>query len=227
MNATRAARAARAVNIAAFAAVCVAASSVIFSASAQTSIEERRQRMAAHNAASGNVSNVGDAGKDSIRIKEALNQDNTGLTYRKNGDIDKAIAAYAKAIALDSTKNLFYRHRGEAFVAKGDKAAAMRDFSSAIKFGRDAYDYNRRGGLYMDAEDYDAAIKDYTEAVRLSPGNAEYKDNLAAVKAKRGTIKIAFTSPRTASRSGYAVGACVTSESRKIDRVVVTVNGSA
>jgi len=216
---------ARAVYRAAATAVCVfiAVSAFASSVSAQ-SIEERRRRVAEHNAASGNNAA---ARPDTARAKEALFQDKTGATYKKNGEIDKAISAYTKAISLDSTKHLYYRHRGEAFLdGKGDHAAAIRDFSTAIRLGGDAYDYKLRGDAYMAAEDYDAATTDYTEAVRLAPNAAEYKESLAKVKAMRSKIKITFNSPLAATRSNYVVSACVKSESRKVDRVTVTVNGS-
>jgi len=207
--------------------ICVITSALMSPLNAQTqtpTLEERRQKVAAHNAASGNTSVTG---HDSTRIKEARFSDKSGTTYKKNGDNDKAIAAFSKAIALDTVNHLYYRHRGEVYAVKGDVASAVRDFTKAIQLGRDALDYKCRGDVYMAADDYEAAMRDYEEAVRLAPGVALYSEVLAKAKTMRSNIKITFTSPRVSSRSAYALGACIKSESRKVDKVVVTVNGSA
>ena len=114
-----------------------------------------------------------------------------GIAYQLKGDLEAAIADYAKAIALNPKDALAYNNRAVANVQKGDLDAAIADYNKAIALNpKDALAYRNRGNAYFHKHDLDAAIADYNKAIALDPkdalayynqGNAyQYKGDLDA-----------------------------------------------
>jgi tetratricopeptide (TPR) repeat protein len=50
-----------------------------------------------------------------------------------DGQHDKAIAAYSKAIKLDPKYSFSYLGRGDAYLAKGDRTRALQDYERAAR----------------------------------------------------------------------------------------------
>jgi len=63
----------------------------------------------------------------------AWSHTNRGMAYVYKGDIDKALADFNKAVALDPTYALALVDRGTAYDNKGDHARAIVDFDAALK----------------------------------------------------------------------------------------------
>jgi len=164
-----------------------------------------------------------------------------GDAFFKKKDFDKAVNSYTMAINIEPNNEKYYLYRGMAYYEQGDYGRANKDFTSAInhsvvKIVDDntyALCYGSRGHSYYALGKYAEAVRDYEEAVRFNPGNGAYKQSLAAAKAMlasppaNNSVKITFTSPATSPRSDYAVRACVKAGGRVVDRVSLTVNGSA
>jgi tetratricopeptide (TPR) repeat protein len=95
------------------------------------------------------------------------------LAYHGNGQYDRAISDYNKAIRIDPRHAAAYYHRGHAYADKGqyDYDRAISDFSKAIKINpKYATAYYNRGLAYAQAKgEYDRAISDYSKAIELSP----------------------------------------------------------
>lgn len=73
----------------------------------------------------------------------------------KTGDEAKAIAYFNRANALDD---------------KGDRDAAIADYTASIKLKADYVEsYLNRGLTYAKKKDYDSAIADFTRAIALKP----------------------------------------------------------
>ena len=60
-----------------------------------------------------------------------------GGIWRKKGNLDKALAAYDRALAADQSAPNTYNLRAEVYAAKGDRKRAMADISRALKFSWD------------------------------------------------------------------------------------------
>ena len=60
---------------------------------------------------------------------------NMGNVYAKNGEIDKAIAAYSQAIRKDKDLAEAYFNRGLLYIYTGQKALANADLSKAGELG--------------------------------------------------------------------------------------------
>jgi tetratricopeptide (TPR) repeat protein len=67
-----------------------------------------------------------------------------------------------------------YNDSGLAHFNKGDFAAAITDYTKAIRLNpEEAIAYYNRGSAHHKNGDFDAAITDFTEAIRLNPEYAE------------------------------------------------------
>jgi len=100
----------------------------------------------------------------------SVNSYKSGNAALDNGDFDRAIMEYSKAIQLDPNNALAYTRRGEAYYYKGDYDKAITDYDQAIRIDANyAVAYNNRGHVYRNQGNYDRAIADLDQAIRLNP----------------------------------------------------------
>jgi len=91
-----------------------------------------------------------------------------GNSYATQGEFEKAIDEFTKAIALNPKLAVPYYNRGNAYLHRKDPGKAITDYSQAIEIEpRDPQYYNNRGAAHLMAENYRAAVTDFTEAIRL------------------------------------------------------------
>ena len=108
--------------------------------------------------------------RDQTEAGSAPLYNDRGIAYDDEGDYDRAIADFSKAIALRPDYAEAYNNRGTAYHRKANEAQAISDFSRAIQlkptYAR-AY-YNRAVTRHITG-DKDGAKSDYYEAVKLNP----------------------------------------------------------
>jgi len=107
---------------------------------------------------------------------------NRGHAFKNQGDRDRAIADYNKAILLDPQSRISYLQRSATYYDKGDFDRAIADASAAIRLDpKDAAAYEMRGTAYDSEGNRELAIADYSEAIRLDPNvsRAYYNRGLA------------------------------------------------
>ncbi len=96
----------------------------------------------------------------------------------QEGDYDGAIAAYTKAIALNSKDAVACNNRGAAYAKKGEYDRAITDYNKAIALNpKNANAYSNRGSIYYRKGEHDRAIKDHDEAIVLNPKHAKAYNN--------------------------------------------------
>jgi len=112
----------------------------------------------------------------------------SGEKFYKEGNYDKAIAEYSRAISLKSDYADAYASRGNARRKKGDLDRAIEDYTRAlgVKSGY-AEVYNYRGYVYARKGNLEKAIADYTQAIRYRADYADAYFNRAYVYAQQGS----------------------------------------
>lgn len=97
-----------------------------------------------------------------------------GIAYSERCEHDLAIAAFDKAIELESDDINAHYNRGLAYMRKGEVDKALADYSGAIQFKRNyAEAYNNRGVAYQKKGEIIYAVQDYSTAIGLNPELAE------------------------------------------------------
>ncbi len=96
-----------------------------------------------------------------------------GQIWRRKGDIDKAIAAYDRGIAVDERPALGYRLRAEAYIAKGDRKRAYADIAKALGLAWSINGLRVRGTLRLEDGDFDGAIADANGIFKIEAENRD------------------------------------------------------
>ena len=109
----------------------------------------------------------------SFAQNSAVDHFNRGIEQRNDGEYEKAIAEFTKAIQLDPKMADSYYERGSALLTlETDLDAALRDFSKAIELNKKHYDaYFNRGTLFEKKKEWDKAIADFTSYITLDPAD--------------------------------------------------------
>ena len=92
-----------------------------------------------------------------------------GVLYRRQGQLQKAIREFDRAIELESSPNVYYG-RGITYEKLGDLPRALADFSKAIELSPGfAEAYHKRAGTYAAMRAHEKAIRDFSEVLQLRP----------------------------------------------------------
>ena len=112
-----------------------------------------------------------------------------GNEHFQQGDNNKAIEEYSKAIRLDPHEGKAYFNRGLAYDNKGEFDRAINDYNAAIRLDpQDADAYYNRGVCYYNNDEYDKAIADNHEVIRLDPQYANAYFNRGRAYHQKGDI---------------------------------------
>ena len=126
---------------------------------------------------SGFIFTIAAFGQNAGNAVEAYNR---GLEFQDQGDVQRALAAYDKAISLNPKMLDAYNNRANLKLANGDIGGALADLSKVIELtpGHPLSFYNR-GNIYLERNDYDLAIADFTKAIDILNGLTNAYDKKA------------------------------------------------
>jgi tetratricopeptide (TPR) repeat protein len=103
---------------------------------------------------------------DSIEAQVALDQ---GFDHAIDGDFDKALVEFERAIELDPELAAAYDARGTIWLEREELDGAMQDYNRAIELDPEmGLYYADRGLVYTRMGETDKAIGDYEKAIELS-----------------------------------------------------------
>lgn len=95
---------------------------------------------------------------------------NMGVTYSENGEYDKAIEYYKKAIQLNPGDQGAYYNLGNTYFIRRDYTNAIACFQNAIQLKPDSDDaYVGMGNALREQGNADKAIESYQKAISLRP----------------------------------------------------------
>jgi tetratricopeptide (TPR) repeat protein len=118
----------------------------------------------------------------------------SGVEKQAKGDLDGAIADFAKVIELAPKEADAYFNRGTAETGKSDWDGAIADFDIAVQLKPEYADaYGWRGVVKEAKGDLDGALADYNKAIELNPGLAKAYDHRGKVKQAKGDQDGAMT----------------------------------
>lgn len=93
-----------------------------------------------------------------------------GNAYDREGDYDRAIADFTKAIELDAKDAAAYNNRGISYRHEGEDDRAIADYTKAIELDPQyANAYVNRGNAFEAKRDHSRAIADYSKAIEINP----------------------------------------------------------
>jgi tetratricopeptide (TPR) repeat protein len=93
-----------------------------------------------------------------------------GLIQHDAAEYDEAIAAFDKALALESDYEAAYYNRGNAYAAQGRQDRAIRDYNASLRLSpRDPVTLNAKGEAYRQVDDYPRAIEELDAAIEGDP----------------------------------------------------------
>ncbi len=95
---------------------------------------------------------------------------NRAKAYYDQGNVDRAMADYNRAIELNTDDELAYTDRGFLYTQQGNSAKAMSDFDKAIKINP-VYPmaYYDRGLAFEAQKNVSQAFNSFTKAIELNP----------------------------------------------------------
>ena len=109
-----------------------------------------------------------------------------GQLYASTGDLDKALAAFDRALAARADFVPALVHRGDVFMVRTDPTRAAADYEKAVKLApKNAMAQFKLGSAYQMLGRLDAAEKQYRAAIGLDEKLAAAYNNLAALSVER------------------------------------------
>jgi tetratricopeptide (TPR) repeat protein len=121
--------------------------------------------------------------------------------WEQEGQHDKAIADYTRAIAAWPEWSPPYEDRGEIYLAQGEPARAVEDFTQAIRYGNPVvidYRYVRRGVAYAAVGQYDNELLDVEHVLEDDPTNSLAWEVRGQIEAARDNRDAAIADFHTA-----------------------------
>ena len=117
----------------------------------------------------------------------AVIYNNRAGVFRSEGEYDRAILEYNKAIEIDPNYASAYMNRGKTYADKGEFDRAILEYNKAIEIDpRYATAYFNRGIAYANKDEYVRAILDYTKAIEIDPRFTEAYYNRGMIYANKG-----------------------------------------
>ncbi|HNS21455.1 MAG TPA: tetratricopeptide repeat protein [Sedimentisphaerales bacterium] len=131
--------------------------------------------------------NVPEGGRDSIYMK-SLNKrqslgcffNNLGNVYSEIGDVNTAMVALERAVAINPTLSESRANLGNIYLQKNRVNEAIRQYRAALDLNpRDPKTHNNLGNAYMAIDELNAAASAYRQAIHLDSSFVDAYRNMA------------------------------------------------
>ncbi|MGE0769943.1 MAG: tetratricopeptide repeat protein, partial [Hyphomicrobiaceae bacterium] len=121
-----------------------------------------------------------------INPRDAAAFHNSGNLWAHEGQYDRAITMYSRAIEIDHDPKT-YRLRANAYYEIKAYGKAIADYTAIIRANpKDANAYYNRGRVHKAKRDFDRAIADYSRAIEIVPRMSPFYAFRGDVYAEKG-----------------------------------------
>lgn len=133
--------------------------------------------------------NVPESNRDTIYMKNLTKRqtlgcffNNLGNVYSDIGNLDMALTALERAVAINPTLSESRANLGNIYLQKDRVNDAIQQYKAALKLNpSDPKTYNNLGNAYMEIERLNDAISSYRQSLKLDPNFVDAYRNLALV----------------------------------------------
>ncbi len=145
--------------------------------------------------------NVPENNRNSIYMKN-LNKrqslgcffNNLGNVYSEIGDVDTAMLALERAVAINPTLSESRANLGNTYLQKNRVNEAIRQYRAALDLNPgDPKTYNNLGNAYMAIDELNAAASAYRQAIQLDPNFVDAYRNMALLLTRQERYSQAMT----------------------------------
>ncbi|RKY66476.1 MAG: hypothetical protein DRQ08_02820 [Candidatus Latescibacterota bacterium] len=124
-----------------------------------------------------------------------------GMLRARQGDVDRAIAHYRRALAADENNCLAYNNLGNLLMRKGKLKEAVVNYMKALRINPDFADAHNNLGIALARQGMvDRAKEHFLEALRIRPDYVEAYNNLGLALSEEGRMDEAVECFREALR---------------------------
>lgn len=107
---------------------------------------------------------------------------NLGDVYGRQGDKDRSLAEFKKAIEIKPNYADAYHNAGNVYHEMGKDAEAISSYQLAIKYNPNLWQsYQNIAAIYFINKQYDKALENVQKAIRINPKNLQLRINLGII----------------------------------------------
>lgn len=111
---------------------------------------------------------------------------NLGNSYSDAGDIDSALLAFERAVAINPALSESRANLGNICLKKDQVAKAINEYLAALQINpHDAKTHNNLGNAYTQRGSFNYAVSEYAKSIQLDPDFVDAYKNLAIVYCKQ------------------------------------------
>ena len=110
---------------------------------------------------------------------------NLGDVYARQGDLNRAVEEFKKAIEINPNYADAYHNLGNTYQQMGQFDLAVENYQKALSINPNLWQsYENMASISFDAGDLQAALGDIKKALEIDPQNPQLQNNLKVIEAK-------------------------------------------